>query len=411
MSFIEDLRNDILSKLQSEVNNQVRTGVQTRLEELDREITDRQNALTDLRNEREQLQQEVNNLPTESTEPVQGQDVEWSFDLIIDAALKAAGSHPTVISNPYFRSLLSVIGIGWGGYKIGKIHESQRHDRTEVKDIQIYLGLRLPMPEFIASPNYAKGRLFRKPKYVVVHSMAGSMAGTIATFKNPKNERSAHFCIGHDGRQVQMVALENTAWHAGVPFTFNNQDSIGIEHEGGTFPDGHNEHLGDAGYLASAKRIAQLHKDYEWGEPSEKTVKPHRALKATACPSGLDVSRLIAMAQEEYRPKTVVVPVIEMVGEPPVVVPQEPAVTYFEPFTVNLAPSQRYNADVSHVQSFLVYKKFMEALPANHWGYYGAKTQAAVHAFQRANGVNALPAFYGWWYDKTREAANKQLVK
>src|SRR5690606_22874603 len=129
---------------------------------------------------------------------------------------------------------------------------------------------------------------------------AGTIDGTVAWFQNPRSEVSSHYLIGHSGRVVQMVDEGNTAWHAGVFLKFNNQDSIGIEHEGGTFPDGRNEHLGEEGYLASARLIADIPKRYGWGEPSSRTVKTHGDLQATSCPSGLDVLRLIQLAQDEY---------------------------------------------------------------------------------------------------------------
>lgn len=170
------------------------------------------------------------------------------------------------------------------------------------------------MTEFIESPNRTNGRYFQKVTRIVVHSMAGTMQGSIATFKDSASKVSAHILVGHDGRLVQMVKLADAAWHAGSkPLLFgmslDNLTTIGIEHEGGTFPDGHTDMLGEAGYAASASLIADLHRTYGWGTPSERTVVPHRALKATACPSGLDVAKLIAMAQQAYAPAAVSVPV------------------------------------------------------------------------------------------------------
>ena len=52
---------------------------------------------------------------------------------------------------------------------------------------------------------------------VVIHYTAGgALEATIAWFQNPDSSASAHYVIGRDGRVVQMVPLEDRAWHAGV---------------------------------------------------------------------------------------------------------------------------------------------------------------------------------------------------
>ena len=53
-------------------------------------------------------------------------------------------------------------------------------------------------------------------KGIVIHSMWGSYAGSIAWFKNPKAQASAHYVISVDGEISLCVPEENTAWHAGV---------------------------------------------------------------------------------------------------------------------------------------------------------------------------------------------------
>ena len=63
------------------------------------------------------------------------------------------------------------------------------------------------------NPNGMKGRLG-----IVLHSMAGTQNGSIAWFKNPQAQASAHYCIGADGEIVQVVdeAKKDRAWHAGI---------------------------------------------------------------------------------------------------------------------------------------------------------------------------------------------------
>jgi len=264
------------------------------------------------------------------------------------------------------------------------------------------------MPEFIKSPNYFKGRLFKKISFIVVHSMAGNIEPSIALFKKPERN-SAHYLIGHDGRVVQMVDEANTAYHAGNWRV--NLSSIGIEHQGGEFPDGHNEHLQDPGYEASALLIADIHRGRGWGEPSSATVRPHNAFVATKCPSGLDVSKLIQMAQDAYNGR-VVIDVPRILINVPIETPEAPQpVAAYEPFNTNLEPSQVYRAEVKRVQQFLVDKKFMAVPGLNEWGFYGKKTQRAIDSFQKRNGIKASASYFGWWYPQTRNKANQQLTK
>jgi hypothetical protein len=66
---------------------------------------------------------------------------------------------------------------------------------------------------------------------VVIHTMEGSYSGSISWFQNSAAQASAHYMVrSSDGQITQMVAEEDTAWHAGHWDT--NQQSIGIEHEG-----------------------------------------------------------------------------------------------------------------------------------------------------------------------------------
>lgn len=52
---------------------------------------------------------------------------------------------------------------------------------------------------------------------IVLHSMWGSYAGSIAWFKNPTNPgSSAHYLISAEGEITQMVEEKDMAWHAGI---------------------------------------------------------------------------------------------------------------------------------------------------------------------------------------------------
>ncbi len=89
-----------------------------------------------------------------------------------------------------------------------------------------------PPIEFIAaaSSNYGS-RLGGNVRFVVIHDMEGTLAGTIQVFRNPGRQASAHYNIrARDGHIVQMVTEANAAWHSG--HSYFNHNSIGIEHEG-----------------------------------------------------------------------------------------------------------------------------------------------------------------------------------
>jgi hypothetical protein len=66
------------------------------------------------------------------------------------------------------------------------------------------------------SPNWS-GRNGCGIEAVVIHVTGpGSMAGMASWFNNPTSQVSAHFGIGKNGEVHQYVALENSAWHAGI---------------------------------------------------------------------------------------------------------------------------------------------------------------------------------------------------
>lgn len=79
-----------------------------------------------------------------------------------------------------------------------------------------------------STANYAVGRTAAISK-VVIHVTQGSYAGTISWFQNPAAEVSAHYVVrSSDGQITQMVRDKDTAWHA----RSGNATGIGIEHEG-----------------------------------------------------------------------------------------------------------------------------------------------------------------------------------
>ncbi|MCX4663361.1 peptidoglycan-binding protein [Streptomyces uncialis] len=63
---------------------------------------------------------------------------------------------------------------------------------------------------------------------VVIHIMAGTLAGTDSWFRNPKAKASSHFGTGKGGRLYQWVDTADRAWAQGA----GNRDWLSIENEG-----------------------------------------------------------------------------------------------------------------------------------------------------------------------------------
>lgn len=66
------------------------------------------------------------------------------------------------------------------------------------------------------SPNYDKGRGLYRPEAIIIHKTEGSFKSCINWFADPNSRVSAHYVIDLDGKTIQMVDENDTAWHAGV---------------------------------------------------------------------------------------------------------------------------------------------------------------------------------------------------
>lgn len=95
--------------------------------------------------------------------------------------------------------------------------------------------------EWVGTPNQQQGRGGHKPIAIVDHITAGNFPGCLVWMQNPAAKASAHYLVTRAGRILQMVADENTSYHAGVVNKPNwplykgtnpNRYTIGIEHEG-----------------------------------------------------------------------------------------------------------------------------------------------------------------------------------
>lgn len=107
---------------------------------------------------------------------------------------------------------------------------------------------------FIASPNYSS-RENTTIDQVIVHVVQGSMSSCVNWFQNTNAYASSHYVISHKGEIVQMVTLENKAWHAGSKidaYKGHNERSVGIEHEGAWHASVPDSPFTDIQYRASA---------------------------------------------------------------------------------------------------------------------------------------------------------------
>ena len=88
---------------------------------------------------------------------------------------------------------------------------------------------------------------------VIMHTMVGTQAGTIAWFNNPQAQASAQFGVGFDGaiHQFGPIGQGWIAWHAGAA----NATWYGIEHEDDGDPS---RPLTDAQLTASAQLTEML---------------------------------------------------------------------------------------------------------------------------------------------------------
>jgi hypothetical protein len=264
--------------------------------------------------------------------------------------------------------------------------------------------------------NYAKGRKGVSIDTVVIHGMAGTLPGTGSWFKNPLAHASSHFGVGSlfDGTlQVhQYVKWEDTAWgvnqsRAIVPSV--NERSIHIEIQNQDRQG--NPYVIEGYYTLTAALLVMVCQRLN-RRPDRSFVKAHRELdpRKVECPKNIDVERIVRDAQAIWDgvPSGIDQPITQPEATGVLTSSAPTATSIFAPFTVDLAPSQNYREEVKRMQEFLVSKNLL-TVPEGQWGFYGALTQTAVNAFQKLNGITSGRGYFGWWYTKTREAANRQL--
>ena len=135
-------------------------------------------------------------------------------------------------------------------------------------------ALAKPVVDRTETTSYKASRQGARIDHIVVHyTTSRNIEGTITHFKTGAPRTSAHYIIGRDGKLVQMVPDNDTAWHAGSGAM--NRRSIGIEHVAAP-----GDEITPAQGATSAALIGWLMAHY--GIPRD-NVLPHCCIKATSC--------------------------------------------------------------------------------------------------------------------------------
>lgn len=161
--------------------------------------------------------------------------------------------------------------------------------------------------------NYTVGRGGKNINKIVLHWIVGTLESADATFANPDRRASAHYGIGD--KDIHQYAKESdTAWHASN-WTVN-QESIGIEHEGGwLLDDGTRQKPSDETHETSAQLVADICKRYNL--PIDRnTIHVHNEYSATQCPGSLDVDRIIERAKQLNQPEPTPTPPPDVINDP-----------------------------------------------------------------------------------------------
>lgn len=144
-------------------------------------------------------------------------------------------------------------------------------------------------------------------RYIVIHHNATTNkdAAMNTWVQGTGSYTSAHYEIT-DNEIIGCLGENYVAYHSGgtggsdVPKITNiNQLSIGLEHANSS--GAHTWGVSDKTLRQSAKLVADICKRYNL--PIDRTtIKMHGEIKATACPGGLDLNKLIKYAKEAASP-------------------------------------------------------------------------------------------------------------
>lgn len=122
--------------------------------------------------------------------------------------------------------------------------------------------MRCPFATWTPSPNYSRGRSGASVDRIVIHHTDGQprLDRAVEHLCNPSptgSPVSAHFLVGQAGEVVQLVDLDDTAWHC----SGWNKRSVGVEHVART-PGEHGKD--DPGLPLTAEQLASSARLVAW---------------------------------------------------------------------------------------------------------------------------------------------------
>ena len=142
--------------------------------------------------------------------------------------------------------------------------------------------MRYPNADWVPGPAQKVNGGTNTVKGVVCHSMVGPYAAALGELYKPTRRASWHYSVLKDGRVMCHYEDEAQTWHAGSAY---NNDTIGIEHEGGLKP--HDEPLRPAQRDASVALVRWLSQTHGFAMQRKSGLWEHNEVSGepTACPS------------------------------------------------------------------------------------------------------------------------------
>lgn len=240
---------------------------------------------------------------------------------------------------------------------------------------------------------------------IVMHDTAGRLArnSSVAWFMRPEAKASAHFVVERDGAVTQLVACDRQAWHAGKSTWRGrancNAYSVGIE----IVNPGRMTAKGES---AAVAWFGQVFKRNAYGIEERATDHHGRGCWMPYTPEQIAVvEQLIAALREAYPSITEVVGHYQISPgrkvDPNPLLPARLLGQLKRPGIAALA-----TADVARAQKALATKGYF---PGAADGDFGPRTEAAVFAFQRQNGVPANGKLTADLVDRIDHADAKEM--
>lgn len=188
--------------------------------------------------------------------------------------------------------------IGWfkPPYSNSPVPTQKGTVETKVVNGDVFSGLITDVDPNMMNANFDRKTIDR----ILIHHNAGTNdeAARRTWYKSTGVGTSAHYQVTPD-KTWGCVGENAVAFHAGNYEM--NQRSIGIEHLNSTGAP--TWLIAEETYKRSAKLIADISKRLNIPIDTEH-VLPHRSISATLCPGGIDMAKLIRMANEEANGKS-----------------------------------------------------------------------------------------------------------